>query len=274
MKPHLAAIARRHGVKRKSIILSPIRPRKTLEAELNRIALRSIRAMEAMKPRLLEAAAQARSELYQDGVVLEAVLWAWRKLTGSLADKARDMVRRLFTIEEVKHSKKWIDQLNNAIGVDLAGIVASENVRPVVDLAVSTAVALIKGITDELAKQVEVTIMQGVTQGKSNAQIAAALDQNFKFGKKRSALIARDQAAKFNAALNRTRQQQAGVTTYIWWTMQDERVRGNPDGKYASAKPSHWDRHGLKFTYAKPPEGGHPGTEIQCRCIARPVLEL
>ena len=89
----------------------------------------------------------------------------------------------------------------------------------------------------------------------------------------RATLIARDQVGKLNGELTMNRQITMGVTKYIWRTALDERVRGNPSGEYPKAIPSHWDREGKTYFWSKPPEGGHPGEAIRCRCYAEPVFD-
>ena len=76
-------------------------------------------------------------------------------------------------------------------------------------------------------------------------------------------LLSRDQTTKLNASLTKLRQESAGITEYIWQTAGDERVR-----------PTHKANDGKKFNWDKPPaKTGHPGTDINCRCVAIPVME-
>lgn len=88
----------------------------------------------------------------------------------------------------------------------------------------------------------------------------------------RADLIARDQTLKTLGTINETRQTAIGITQYRWVTSRDERVRGNPDGRYPDADPSHYDRDGEVFDWDSPPEGGHPGEDFQCRCIAVGII--
>jgi SPP1 gp7 family putative phage head morphogenesis protein len=134
--------------------------------------------------------------------------------------------------------------------------------------------ALIRGVTDEIVKRAEATLTDMIVKRASEAEIADAFDKAFGWGAARSRLIARDQSSKFWGTLNRIRQEQAGVTEYEWWTCQDERVRGNPEGLYPKARPSHWDRHARIFRWDRPPSDGHPGEPIMCRCVARPILRV
>jgi SPP1 gp7 family putative phage head morphogenesis protein len=78
----------------------------------------------------------------------------------------------------------------------------------------------------------------------------------------RAELVARDQTQKLAGTVNQIRQENAGVTQYVWSTSRDERVR-----------PSHDALDGEIFDWATPPpETGHPGQDFQCRCVALPVV--
>lgn len=271
MRFDLPAMARRAGVRR-AVSLPPITGRKALEAGLYSAFLVTIKAGEAHRGQLLRGAFALKSELTQDGPLFDLAVKAFRATYEKLRGIVEDMVSRHFRMESARHTDRWVAQVNSAIGVNLQAVVSAQDIAPTIEVATARSVALIRGVTDDLAKRIETTILDMVTQGRSNAAIAEALGEAFGFGRKRAKLIARDQAAKFNAALNRLRQQQAGVTEYVWWTVLDERVRGNPSGKYPNAKPSHWDRHGKTFKWSAGPADGNPGEPINCRCIARPVL--
>lgn len=72
-------------------------------------------------------------------------------------------------------------------------------------------------------------------------------------------------------------QQYAGVSRYIWHTMRDLRVVGNPAGYYPvghAGHEDHWSREGKVFAWSEPPSDGHPGEAFGCRCQAIPLLAL
>lgn len=91
-------------------------------------------------------------------------------------------------------------------------------------------------------------------------------------------LIARDQVGKLQGQVTQATQQAAGVDSYIWRTVDDERVRGRPGGRYPRAKPSHWALDDTEHRWDQPPvcgpgtQRGHPGSSVQCRCYGDPVL--
>jgi len=98
-------------------------------------------------------------------------------------------------------------------------------------------------------------------------------------------LLARDQTGKLNGHITQGEQTDAGLETYTWRTAGDERVRGDPSGKYPKSVPSHFVMDGLlcrwdDATVYSDDNGAtwqdrtadmpmeHPGGEIQCRCTA------
>ncbi len=112
-----------------------------------------------------------------------------------------------------------------------------------------------------------------------------ALGQKLPEGRAR--LIARDQIGKLNGRITKATQQDLGIDSYVWMTAMDERVRGNPGGKYPNAIPSHYVMEGMvcdwedASVYSE--DGGvtwkdrtgempeeHPGEPIQCRCTSAP----
>jgi len=106
----------------------------------------------------------------------------------------------------------------------------------------------------------------------------------FKKVETRAELIARDQTGKLWGDLNQRRQEEAGITIYIWRTSEDERVRDSHsalDGKYCSwndptvysdtledAMAGKWKKRSSIDGYE-----GDPGSDFQCRCYGEAVFE-
>jgi SPP1 gp7 family putative phage head morphogenesis protein len=142
------------------------------------------------------------------------------------------------------------------------------------DLVVQRNVRLIQHLSDGLYLRVEGSVSQAAINGTTAKALSKELTEQFGFTQRRARLIARDQIAKVTSNLNRMRQQQAGIDSYVWSTSLDERVRGNPSGKYSHAVPSHWAREGKTYRWDDPPSGGHPGDPVNCRCTARAKIEI
>ncbi len=122
---------------------------------------------------------------------------------------------------------------------------------------------LINSLPDQELERVSGIVERGLQEGKPYKEVAKEIKNSFGITDRRAKLIARDQTKKLNSSLTKLRQQELGVEEYIWQTVQDERVR-----------PTHHANNGKKFRWdTPPPVTGHPGNDVNCRCIARPVLD-
>ncbi len=161
-------------------------------------------------------------------------------------------------------------QLKAVIGIELT---AEPTIDAYLPVFIRENVKLIKSIPDALLDQVDGIISRGVRQGLRQEEIASQLEERFGVSESKAEGIARDQVGKLNGQLTEIRQTNIGATKYTWRCSLDERVRGNPDGLYPKADPSHWDREGKVYSWDDPPEGGHPGEAPLCRCGAELVVE-
>ena len=159
--------------------------------------------------------------------------------------------------------------------------------QAVVDEWARTQVTRITKASNDMRDAVARRVRKGVAEGQNNDAVKALIMRDLPgISTRRAAIIARDQTAKLNADLSKGRMEQAGIETYIWSTSMDERVRGLPGGKYATAVPSHYLMEGLICRWDDPtkyrnasgewvarPNGApllHPGQDILCRCVALP----
>lgn len=148
-------------------------------------------------------------------------------------------------------------------------------------------VSLITKATNDMKDAVARRVRDGVKKGAMPKEITRhVLSEMPGISFRRARIIARDQASKLNAELSRRRMSEAGLETYKWETALDERVRGNPSGKYPRAIPSHWVMQGKICRWddptvclnssgeweKRPSEAVylHPGQAILCRCVALP----
>ena len=148
-------------------------------------------------------------------------------------------------------------------------------------------VSLITKASQDMRDAVARRVREGIKNGELGRDITRKIAMDLpRISYNRAKIIARDQTAKLNGDLTQGRMADAGLETYIWDTAQDERVRGNPGGKYADAVPSHWVMQGLVCRWdnpavcrneqgewvSRPPEAPttHPGMAIMCRCVALP----
>lgn len=148
-------------------------------------------------------------------------------------------------------------QAQAALGVDISSLMPAAS--KVVDAFVSENVALIKSIPTTYLSEVEKTLTRGLSAGERWETTAEKLAERFGVAESRARLIARDQVGKLYGQLNAERQKGLGVTGYIWQTANDGRVRDE-----------HEARQGERYEWSAPPEDGHPGEPVNCRCFAEP----
>lgn len=181
-------------------------------------------------------------------------------LSGQFVARIRPPVGRMVEGVSTFNRRELNSIFENTLGVglppfepflaDTLSAAASENVRRVT------------GLVTEQFDQLENTISSGFRRGLRHTEIAKTIEEQLGVTRNRARLIARDQVASLNGELTRQRQTNMGVTEYIWRTSGDERVR-----------PSHEALEGRRFRWDEPPDEGHPGEPINCRCVAEPVLD-
>lgn len=133
---------------------------------------------------------------------------------------------------------------------------ATDNARLINDIPNKTI--------NEIQERVVDALLSGQTQTDMTADIIDALGERTDVTDSRARLIARDQTAKLNGRLTQERQVDAGVDSYVWRTVGDERVRETHDAV-----------DGMTFSWGTPPaetDDNHPGEDYQCRCWAEPIL--
>lgn len=162
------------------------------------------------------------------------------------------------------NKRRFYSAMNNAIGVDLQSVIANENLDDILVATTRENVALIRSIPEEYFKKIETIVFTNTTQGSTAGSMIKQIMQTGKVTTNRAKLIARDQTSKLNSALTQQRSQNLGIEEYVWRTAGDERVR-----------ESHRRKNGKVFRWDDPPKDtGHPGQDIQCRCVAEPIIKL
>jgi len=119
-----------------------------------------------------------------------------------------------------------------------------------------------KNVGEQMIGDVEGIVSREMAAGARRETIAEKIMNRLGVSESRARVIAVDQVQKLQGELTRRRQVQSGVSHYKWRTSLDERVR-----------PAHAEREDVVFSWDSPPEDGHPGQPINCRCWAEPYLE-
>lgn len=207
--------------------------------------------------------------------VRELVEAARKKMGEQLTTAELDRLGRLFAQQTATYQRVQLNkQVREALGVDI--FMSDERIMPLLEGFAAENAALVTRVPQKVIDDVEAAATRAVTGGLLYEDLQDELEQSFGFGEKRARLIARDQIGKLYGQVNASRQQDIGVSHYIWRTSNDDRVRGKPDGKYPDAEVSHWALEGRRFRYGDPNGGADgllPGEDYQCRCFAEPSFD-
>lgn len=201
--------------------------------------------------------------LHQDGIFdwLERV---FNELLTSLMfyvspHKVQKMVRKSIDETNQFNKQQFHKMLKKAYGVDI--FTAENGLSDKLKLFELQNINLIKSIPTQLHEKLRYKFVEAVQKGKRWETLVDEVQELGQVTRNRAKLIARDQIGKLNGQLTKIRQEEIGVKQYIWRTSLDERVR-----------KQHIHREGEIFDWANPPEDGHPGEPIRCRCYAEAVL--
>jgi SPP1 gp7 family putative phage head morphogenesis protein len=186
------------------------------------------------------------------------------EIADNLADKwTRDrfaaMVQPIAGDVEKFHAGQLNKTLAPVIGVDVVG--GEPWIRDTLEAFTKENVALIKKLPATLFSDLESMLTRQIADGARWEDMASTIRDRYDVTERHANLIARDQAGKLYGDLNRVRQNDLGITGYIWRTMNDNRVR-----------EEHEEREGVEFQWNGPPEDGNPGEPVLCRCFAEPDL--
>lgn len=174
----------------------------------------------------------------------------------STVSVALDNIRRI-------HKANMIKSFQAALGVDVNPFMSDLNIRPLMTQALFDNVALIKSIPEKLNLQIVEQFEKIFRENGFDQQaMVKSLEGRFKVANNRAKFIARDQTGKIIGQLNKQRQTDLGISSYVWQTSEDEKVVGAPGGEYPEGTPGHMNhfiRNKQTFLWNVPPPDGHPG---------------
>lgn len=126
----------------------------------------------------------------------------------------------------------------------------------------------IKSVRDTVIPTLSKDVAHAYANGWTDEQLAdhwieQGLPVEFGTVEGRARVLATDQLNKLNGEVTRKVHASLGLKTYKWRKSIGKK----------RPRPHHAARHGKIFAWAKPPSGGHPGTEVMCGCGADAVLD-
>jgi SPP1 gp7 family putative phage head morphogenesis protein len=289
--------------KKKPKKLAPVKEPRTIEREYYRGLKRYTKQMKeyvrrVLMPELKKLQPQYTMDSYADD--LQRIFENMKQIliTAAPVSLAANMVKGT----EKANRRKYASRLNSAFGIDLESVLRTEGLQAFTEAQIAKNATLIKSIPEEFIKNIETIVYNGVTSGLNYSEIAKQIsgikDVSSAFGKidNRVKTIARNEVSTINSQITQARQRAIGIDMYIWRTSQDERVRGNPSGKYPNARPRHdtmegkycrWDDPSVYADSLEDAKEGkwkkrssinapslHAGEPINCRCTAEAVIDI
>ena len=141
-------------------------------------------------------------------------------------------------------------------------------VRDIVQAAIEENIQLIRSIPQKYLDQAQGIVMRSYMSGRDLETMTKELKKLYPEAGRRVELIARDQSNKANAAFNRARQMEIGITEAIWLHSHA--------GK--TPRPDHLAANGKRYKIAEgcliSGEYIQPGEKINCGCGSRPILPI
>lgn len=179
--------------------------------------------------------------------------------TALVDSELEELVTGLFGQVNVFNRGQFHQMLRRSYGVDI--FTTESNLAELMAVWEAENIRLIRSIPTEYVNQLQGRIVAAVQEGKSGVQLRTVIEETFDLPRNRAHLIARDQIEKLNGQLTQARQESIGVTEYRWRGVLDQRER-----------KEHYEREGQVFQWDEPPDDGHPGQPINCRCWPEAVL--
>lgn len=177
---------------------------------------------------------------------------------GALGRSAADVGRRVAAHQGAELQR----QAHAALGVPVMTL--DPSIPGVIEGFVHENVSLINKLRGRVLDDLEAIIVRAYSDGARAETIAPEIAARFDIAERHARWIARDQISRLNSKVTEARHRELGITSFMWMTMNDGRVR-----------PEHVVLHEKVFRYDNPPAEGIPGRTRKpgCRCGQQPVFD-
>lgn len=213
------------------------------------------------------------------------------KVTAEEAHKAITRVLAQVQISLDELAEKYaVDGSMVAKGVEAGYRAVGKELGISAELSPESMARIRREYTDNLKLRVrtfsneQVGKLRELVEGNASAgyrfdRLISGIEARYEVSRNKAKFLARNETAFFMATHREARFAEVGITDYHWSDSRDERVRGNPSGKYPMGCGDHWHLHGKRFSYSEPPvvdpktgRRANPGKDYNCRCVDKPIL--
>ncbi|MCP3685819.1 MAG: hypothetical protein GY861_24485 [bacterium] len=251
---------------------------KALERKYQRELNKFGRAMiSSIKEELLPVLKSGESEYVLDSIttaLAAAFMRINKKFTGSVVLSFANLTaNQVVNSVSLSNKERFDKSIKAATGVNLGGVITSENLNDFLELSVARNTDLITTLPDDYLKNINTIITNGVASGARYSTIEKQILGTKSASntlKNNIARIARNEVQTINAQINVRRSNALGIKEGIFRTSKDRRVRKchkELDGEKFLLSKGAWSKSCGKYII--------PGiTDIGCRCSYSPVIEL
>ena len=257
--------------KKKPVTLPEIRPNAGIERKYSNALVSLVREIQSDVNQTLvaEFRKQAKQEkLAMDGIsdwvahVIDYLSIRWQKKLDDLAPQIASM----FVNRTVSNYETLMKTYMRRAGFTVRFQITPFQ-RESLQAVIGNNVGLIKSIASQHLERVQVQVWQCVTQGYDLSTLSKNLKKDYGITKRRAEFIARDQANKAHATIERAKRQELGIAKAIWLHSHA--------GK--TPRPSHLAADKEEFEVSKgmylDGEWVQPGEKPGCRCGSRSIIE-
>jgi SPP1 gp7 family putative phage head morphogenesis protein len=264
VKFDLAAMAKRPS--RKPVTLANIAPTKAQADDLFALYARMLAIWTARIPNVIAEYKRTLEKMTTDSAEttageLDGIAAEIQRLVILLTPDLRQWALRLESVQR----GKWVRSVLSAIDVDLNTVLTAGDVEDTVGAAINWNVSLIRDVSAQLQQKIANAIFAGFQRRAPAEEIAREIRDAVGMARSRALRIAGDQTVKLGARLNQARQEQAGITEFIW-------------RHSAKRHPREWHlaRNGRKFPWRgnSIPADDMPGVPPFCGCTAQGVVSF
>ena len=194
-----------------------------------------------------------------------------RKLMTQFDDPRIEKLAKNFTGKvDNRNKSEFYRRAEKHVGISREELEATEGLTFQINAYQLETMQWVKKMRDDTLQQWTSNTLRQMAEGKGLPEILKQFDGMVEQRRGHAKMVARTQIATFNSLTSKIRAQNLGIKRAKWVTSRDERVRGNPGGKYPNARPSHYALDGVEFDLSK---GAYingqyllPGTSPNCRC--------
>lgn len=215
------------------------------------------------------------------------------KWTERLLSRFAEKTASSMCIKVDKHSFSSVKDSLETIGVKEPRGMSKSSFEAMMEMYTHENVALIKSIPVEFHSKVERAVWNSLTSPEGTEQgaygVYNAIADTESISKERAEFIARDQTAKLNSSLNNARMESAGISKFVWyhssagkvprkchqaWDGRTFSTIGGPTDLYEVMDDGSLRQIVAGDDGAREGDIAKPGHAINCRCRARPVIDV